>query len=74
MELFNTNQHGFCPGRSGLSQLLEHQMQILSYLDKGKEFDVINVDFAKAFDKVDYGVLLQKLQICCHKWFSFEIE
>ena len=62
MELFNKNQHGFRAGRSCVSQLLEHQMKILSYLEEGKEVDVVYLDFAKAFDKVDYGVLLQKLK------------
>ena len=63
MELFNKNQHCFRPGRSCLSQVLEHQMKILSYLEEGKEDDVVYLDFAKAaFDKVDYGVLLQKLK------------
>ena len=37
-------------------------MHIVSILEEGKEVDVVYLDFAKAFDKVDYGILLQKLK------------
>lgn len=58
----NSNQHGFRAGRSCLSQLLAHYDFILSELEKGNNVDVIYLDFAKAFDKVDHGVLLHKLR------------
>ena len=57
----NINQHGFRNGRSCLSQLLAHYDFILSKLETGQNVDVIYLDFAKAFDKVDHGVLLHKL-------------
>ena len=59
---FNNNQHGFRNGRSCISQLLNHYNKILENLEKGHEIDVIYLDFAKAFDKVHHGLLLQKLQ------------
>lgn len=59
---FNVNQHGFRAGRSCLSQLLGHYDYILSQLEQGKNVDVIYLDFAKAFDKVDHGILLHKLR------------
>ena len=62
MDLFNRNQHGFRSGRSCLSQLLEHQQRILSILAEGLSVDVVYLDFAKAFDKVDYSVLVRKLK------------
>jgi len=60
--LFNDTQHGFRAGRSCLSQLLEHCDNILSELEKGNNIDVIYLDFAKAFDKVDHGILCHKLK------------
>ena len=62
LDLFNKQQHGFRSGRSCLSQLIEHQQQILAILESGANADVVYLDFAKAFDKVDYGVLLAKLR------------
>ena len=61
-ELFNPNQHGFRSGRSCISQLLNHHTKILEELELGRKIDVIYLDFAKAFDKVHHGILLQKLQ------------
>ena len=58
----NTNQHGFRNRRSCLSQLLEHHDQILSILEEGHNVDSIYLDFAKAFDKVDKGILCHKLK------------
>lgn len=60
-ELFNNGQHGFRKGRSCLSQLLAHQEFVLDSLEEGGNVDVVYLDFAKAFDKVDHGVLLHKL-------------
>ena len=60
--LFNDNQHGFRGARSCLSQLLTHFDHITRLLEKGKTVDVIYLDFAKAFDKVDIGITLQKLK------------
>ena len=58
----NDGQHGFRGGRSCLSQLLEHHDLIIKYLERGSEVDVIYLDFAKAFDKVDHNILLAKLE------------
>jgi hypothetical protein len=60
-QLMNTGQHGFRRGRSCLSQLLSHYSRIIDILETGNGADVLYLDFAKAFDKVDHGVLLQKL-------------
>ena len=59
-QLFNQFQHGFRKGRSCLSQLLEQQAEILDALCNGCAVDVVYLDFAKAFDKVDHGILLKK--------------
>ena len=59
--LFNPTQHGFRLGRSCLSQLLQQYDRILSYLEEGANVDVVYIDFAKAFDKVDFNTLLFKI-------------
>ena len=60
--LFNPHQHGFRGGRSCLSQLIAHYDHITWLLESGQNVDVIYLDFAKAFDKVDFLVTLQKLR------------
>ena len=62
-DLFNYSQHGFRGGRSCLSQLLCHFDRITSELENGKGVDVVYLDFAKAFDKVDHGITLRKLKL-----------
>ena len=58
---FNPNQHGFRAGRSCLSQLLEHFDSVLSIVESGANADVIYLDYSKAFDKVDFSIVLDKL-------------
>ena len=60
--LVNDNQHGFRGGRSCLSELLEHYDTLLSYLEEGFNVDVIYLDFAKAFDKLDIKIALEKMK------------
>ena len=60
--LFNATQHGFRVGRSCLSQLIAHFDNIIHLLETGQNVDVIYLDFAKAFDKVDFLVTLRKLE------------
>ena len=60
--LLNPTQHGFRSRRSCLSQLLSHFDRITAHLDAGKGVDVVYLDFAKAFDKVDIGITLRKLK------------
>lgn len=61
-KLLNDTQHGFRSGRSCLSQLLAHYDKIIEYVEDGSNVDVIYLDFAKAFDKVDHGILARKLR------------
>ena len=55
-------QHGFRALRSTLTQLLSHFDSVLLDLENGACSDTIYLDFAKAFDKVDHGVLHHKLR------------
>ncbi|CAL4059403.1 unnamed protein product [Meganyctiphanes norvegica] len=59
---FNDSQHGFRSGRSTLSQLLSHFDNILKCLEEGEDVNVVYLDFAKAFDKVDFSIVLNKLK------------
>ena len=56
--LLNKNQHGFHKGRSCVSQLLAHCEAIFNALENNANLDVIYLDFMKAFDKSDHGVIL----------------
>ena len=60
--LFNQSQHGFRAGRSTVTQLLQFLDEIFFRLEMGNEVDIVYLDFAKAFDKVDHGILLYKLE------------
>ena len=59
--LFNPGQHGFRYGRSCLSQLITHYDHILDLLEQSHNVDVVYIDFAKAFDKVDFMATMHKL-------------
>ncbi|XP_057316740.1 uncharacterized protein LOC130657750 [Hydractinia symbiolongicarpus] len=59
--LFNSSQHGFRGGRSCLSQL-HHFDNILQILCNNPNADVVYLDFAKAFDKVDIDIALKKIE------------
>ena len=48
--------------RSTLTQLLAHWDSILEGLEHGQGVDSVYLDFSKAFDKVETGVLLHKLR------------
>ena len=61
-QLMDVNQHGSRSGKSTLSQLLEHQDEILTALENGENLDAVYLDFSKAFDKCDHGILLHKMK------------
>ena len=56
----NSTQHGFRPGRSCLSAMLDVFDKIM--LDSNSSVDMVYLDFSKVFDKVDHGILLHKLR------------
>ncbi|KAL5255606.1 hypothetical protein ACHWQZ_G010992 [Mnemiopsis leidyi] len=60
--LFSSKQHGFRKGRSCLTQLLQHMDFLFQNFLDNSETDVIYLDYAKAFDKVDHSILLEKIK------------
>lgn len=61
-KLISSSQHGFCKGRSCLSNLLHHYEWLLHGLASGGNVDIVYLDFAEAFDRVDHGILTHKLK------------
>ena len=60
-----SNQHGFFPRRSTLTNLLCFLDNITSNLDEGVVTDVVYLDIAKAFDTIPHDKLL-----CCFNRFG----
>jgi hypothetical protein len=60
--LIGKSQHGFLRGRSCVTNLLEFLEKATTVVDSGEGFDVIYLDFAKAFDKVPTERLLRKVR------------
>ena len=68
-------QHGFAKYLSCVIQLLQILHEIGRNLDNNIQTDVMDMDFAKAFDTVDRGILLNKLMaygVCgnLYSWFK----
>jgi retron-type reverse transcriptase len=55
-------QHGFRKGHSCETQLIEFVEDISKNLQEGQQTDILILDFAKAFDKVNHSLLIHKLQ------------
>lgn len=67
-QFFNANnlippsQHGFLPGRSTTTNLLECLNDWTENHDNSQPTDIVYLDYEKAFDKVPHNLLLRKLE------------
>ena len=57
------SQHGFISGRSTVTNMLHFDTAIAAILSKNHAYDVISVDFKKAFDKAPHHHVLEALAI-----------
>ncbi|XP_040076497.1 uncharacterized protein LOC115314129 [Ixodes scapularis] len=60
--LLSPAQHGFRPNRSCETALLTPVHQISDSLDNSTPCELVQLDFTKAFDKVDHQLLITKLE------------
>ena len=60
-DLLLTEQHGFMPGRSTLSNLLSCDAVIADLVAGGHCYDIISFDFLKAFDKAPHSHVIKEL-------------
>uniref|UniRef100_K7F032 Reverse transcriptase domain-containing protein n=1 Tax=Pelodiscus sinensis TaxID=13735 RepID=K7F032_PELSI len=67
--LLDKSQHGFCKGKSCLTNLLEF-FEGVKHADKGDPVDIVYLDFQKAFDKVPHQRLLCKLHFHFLSWIE----
>ena len=60
-DLISHSQHGFLPGKSTTSQLIETLNDWTLSLDSGKNIDCIYLDFSKAFGCISHSRLISKI-------------
>merc|ERR1712115_468712 len=60
--LLTKAQHGFRKGKSCISQLLAHSELVIKALESKVNVDSVYLDFQKAFDKADHGLILKRLK------------
>lgn len=58
------SQHGFMKGRSTVTNLMEFSNFVIGEIEEGRQVDVVYTDFAKAFDRVNHGLLCFNLSKC----------
>lgn len=73
--LLPTQQHGFLPGRSTTSALINLTEYIIDQLEDGNTTTAIFLDYSKAFDSLNHDHLMKKLATLgirgtAHDWFK----
>ena len=59
--LISKLQHGFCNGKSTVTNLVEFLDKLTQWYDEGHSVDVAYFDFAKAFYVIDHKLLVSKV-------------
>lgn len=57
----STDQHGFVPGRSVSTNLLNFTSTCVKHIENRAQVDVVYTDLKAAFDKIDHAILLRKI-------------
>ena len=60
--LIKHSQHGFSKGKSCLTNLLSFYRKVFETLDSGDRYDIVFLDFSKAFDRVPHRRLISKVK------------
>ena len=63
--VISNSQHGFRVGRSCLTNLICFYDKVIKSVDQGKSYDIVFLDFSKAFDKIPHKKLISKLFMSC---------
>lgn len=61
--VLSIEQHGFVPGRSAESNLVQYTDDIWKSMEDRYQVDSIYTDFSKAFDKINHKLLINKLNL-----------
>ncbi|KAG4068527.1 hypothetical protein HA402_004868 [Bradysia odoriphaga] len=61
-KIVSLSQHGFVPGRSTSTNLIEFVNEAIRTVESGDQVDVVYTDVRKAFDRVSHGHLISKLR------------
>ena len=60
--LINSSQHGFTKGKSCVTNLLSFYKSVFEAADNDSNYDIIYLDFSKAFDTVPHERLMRKVK------------
>ena len=72
-EYLHVSQYGFRKNRSPIIQLITFLQKVYNGFESQQDIDILLTDFSKAFDRVDHGILLQKLHDIVVRGNLFEV-